>query len=285
MIAPCGSRSNRFSPSIDIISPARGAFHGPQARSPPVRDVRRRRSGRRRAGFRLRPGPRGAGVAQRFAGRRGIGERSSLHERRDGDLRGDRVSPADVGDGRARCADRGSEHRRAGPGGRQRRLWRPAQRGRRGAARRVLHARTEAAGRRGRGARRSAHAIQCGAEGRRPDRPSPAGRGRRATVRAAAWLHCRGRPQYRPLAPDVAGMEAPHRSRPLPRSGPDRRRQRGRCGCRGARARRRQRDAGRRRHHRRGALRHDQLRRHQRGGRNLRSDHDERSGLERSRAG
>ena len=156
-----------------------------------------RRSCRRGARFRLRPGPGSPDFTDRLAGGDRVGEWPPLHERWDPDVRGDRVPPDDLGHGRARRAHRRGEHRRAGPRGRQRRLRRPSQRGRGGSARRLLHARAETAGRRGRGARGRAHTVQRGAEGRRPDRSSPAGRGRRATVRATARVRHRGRPETR----------------------------------------------------------------------------------------
>ena len=141
---------------------------------------------------------------------------------------------------------------------------------------RLLHARAEAAGPAGVAALEGVRtAVQSGAEGRRSDRSPPARGRRRAAVRPADGVRHRGRPQHGPVAPDVAGMEAPHRSRPLPGSG-SRRESR----CRGPRTRRRPRDAGLRRAHRGGAVRHHQLRRHQCRGRDLRGHHNERAGVE-----
>ena len=176
------------------------------------------------------------------------------------------------GRGRARRPDRRGEHRRARPAGRQRRLRRPAERRRRGAARLLLHARAEEARRR-RGLRSKACAPRrwWRKAVMEHDRPSPPGRQGRAGFRARHGLQDRGRPQHREFAQALAGMEAPDRPGALPRS---------------ARARRGGSPASALQMVAEGLidprapLRHDQLRRHQRQGRDLRRDHDQRPGLE-----
>ena len=67
------------------------------------------------------------------------------------------------------------------------------------------------------GARRRAHAVAGRQGGDGDDRPSPAGRQGRAGLRPQHGLHDRGRPQHREVARAVARVEAPDRSRALPR--------------------------------------------------------------------
>ena len=111
-------------------------------------------------------------------------------------------------------------------------------------------------------------------------RPPPAGRRRRAAVRAQHGLQDRGRPQHRELAPALARVEAARRPRALPRSE-----------GRGAKAVpiSHQRDPGleaglvdgaRRAHSRGQLLGHDQLQRHRAQRRRLRRHHHQRPGVE-----
>ena len=106
------------------------------------------------------------------------------------------------------------------------------------------------------------------------DRPSPAGRQGRAGLRAQHGVQDRRRSQHREIARAVARMEAAHRSGALPRS---------------EEARRGHADGGpqhgpRRLDRSRSLLRHHQLRRRQQQRRGLRRHHDERPGVEDSRA-
>ncbi len=96
----------------------------------------------------------------------------------------------------------------------------------------------------------------------------------RTGVRAEHGVRHRGRPQHRAVAQAVARMEAPGGPRTLPRS-----HQAVGGGLRG-----RPPDGARRPHRLRPLLGHDQLRRHQPEGRDLRRDHDERPRVEDSRA-
>ena len=120
--------------------------------------------------------------------------------------------------GRARRADRRRQHPRARPARDRHRLRRAAQRRRRRAARRVVHARTDEARRCGRRHRGRAHAVAGREGGDGPHRSSSARRRRRAGVRARDGIQDRRGSQHRELAPAVARMEAPRRSRALARS-------------------------------------------------------------------
>ena len=63
------------------------------------------------------------------------------------------------------------------------------------------------------------HAVARRPEGPERYRPSPAGRPGRPALRAHHGLQDRRGPQHRSVARRVAGVEAPHRSRALPRPG------------------------------------------------------------------
>ncbi len=206
----------------------------------------------------------------RPAGRHLVEQRQPLQERRRRDLRPARVSPDDQWDRRARRPHCRRQHRGTRSRGHERRFRGPSERRRRGPARFMLHARPQEARGRCRVARRRPHTIARGQSGHGAHRPSSARRPRRTGVRAEHGLHHRGGPQYPALPRAVARVEAPHRSRSLPRPAK---------ACR-RRLRRRSAD-GRGGADRPGPfLRHDQLQRRHPQGRNCRRHDNERPGLE-----
>ena len=203
---------------------------------------------------------------------------SNGHEHKNGGaahLRRGGLAADREGRGRARVVDRRRQHRRARPRGHERRLRRAAERRRRRAARLLLHARSQQARRRRRLARRRAHAVARRQDGARPHRPPPAGRARRAGLRAQHGLFDRGRPQHRALAREVARVEAPHRPEALPRPEAAEPGRRGRVAQHGARGAARPAPP----------LRHDQLRRRLGERRGVRRDHHERARLQDPRPG
>ncbi len=195
---------------------------------------------------------------------------NQLQERRQGDLRRESVRDDHVRRGRARRGRRGSEHQRARPARHDRRLRGPAQRRRRPAARLVLHARAEEAGRRRVGARGRENGVARRPGRGRPDRPPPADGQGRAGVRPAPGLRDPSRPQHRRVAQGLVRVEAAHRPAPLPGPG----------GPRDRNQEDQPRHHARVRHLTRALLRHDQLRRPEPERGDLRRHHDGRPRLE-----
>ena len=241
-------------------------YHARHDHTPDSSRVRARR-GRHAGGG---PGPHHAGARRGQAAGHRLRQRQPLHERRIARRRGHRLRPDRRRQGRPRRRRRRRVAQRARSGRRQRRLRRAAQRRGCGPAGLVLHARTAQARRRRRLPRRHPHAGRRGEDDPAHDGSPSAGRQGRAAVRAAERLHGRARPQHAAFAEAVSRVAAPRRSRSLPRSG-----QAGR-----GRRSRPARDGARRPDRSRARLRDDQLRRHEREGRDLRRDHDERAVVE-----